>query len=455
MPDSLDSLARPSSVSTALGVTPDVALRRPRRNAAHSAGAPPLRIALLSYRGNPRSGGQGIYVRLLSRELVALGHEVDVWSGPPYPEVPPGVRLRRVPSLDLWNPDAFFRLPTLRELRDPIHVSEWLQTMTGGFPEPLTFGERVLRAFRQGAAADYDIVHDNQSLGPALLELGEMLPVVATIHHPVTIDRRIALQDTRRWRKRYGLRRWYTFLSAQLSVSRQLDRVLTVSDASAQSLHREYGIPLARMRNVGNGIDVDTFRPQPEIPRNPRRVLTTLSADSPLKGFRYLLEAMSLLRRRCPGLELVVVGEPAERTRRRVRRLGLQDAVRFTGRLQAEDIAELYASAAVAVVPSLYEGFGFPAGEAMACAVPVVATRAGALPEVVGLDGETGVLVDPASAESLADGIQRVLQDPTLQRTLGEAGHRRVHACFTWRRAAERTVEVYRELMDARRVRAC
>jgi glycosyltransferase involved in cell wall biosynthesis len=416
--------------------------------------AEPLRIGILTYRGNPRSGGQGVYVRLLSRELAGMGHRVDVWSGQPYPELLGDVGLVEVPSLDLWNEKTYRRWPRLSELVDPINVSEYASTVTGGFPEPITFCRRVARRFRSnGYARKYDVIHDNQSLGPGLLSLRDCLPVVATIHHPTTMDRRIALESTPSWKLKYGLARWYTFLRTQMRVSRHLDRVMTVSEASVADLHRDYGIRRDRLRNVGNGIAVDVFRPIPAIPRREDRLITTLSADQPLKGFPYLVEALGILRRDRPGIELTVIGAPGMKTdtRERIQRLGLERAIRFTGKVEAEEIARRYAESTVAVVSSLYEGFGFPAGEAMACEVPVVSTSAGALPEVVGHDGACGVLVEPASPEALARGIAGLLDAPgERRRAMGAAGRRRVLAQFTWRRAAERTVEVYREAIAER-----
>lgn len=419
----------------------------------------PLRIGLLTYRGNPRSGGQGIYVRLLSRELAAMGHSVEVWSGPPYPELLDGVPLVKVPSLDLWNERAYRRLPSFRELRDPINATEYASTVTGGFPEPNTFCRRVARRFRaNGHGHAYDVLHDNQSLGSGLLALRARIPLVATIHHPTTMDRRIALRSAHSLKRKYGLARWYAFLAMQKRVSRQIDRVLTVSRASARDLHRDYGIAERRLRVVGNGIHVDVFRPQPEIPRRENRLITTLSADQPLKGFPYLIRALAIVRRSRPDVSLTVIGAPGMRTdtRELVRRHGLESAIEFTGKVTAEEIARRYAESTLAVVPSLYEGFGFPAGEAMACEVPVVSTRGGALPEVVGEDGRCGVLVEPGSAEDLARGIEALLEAPAeRRRAMGEAGRRRVLEHFTWRRAAERTVEVYREVIAERAKRAC
>lgn len=412
----------------------------------------PLRICLLTYRGNPRSGGQGIYVRLLSKALVDLGHAVDVWSGPPYPELFPGVNLVKIPSLDLWNEEAMMRTPSLRELIDPINLSEWARTRVGGFPEPLTFSQRVARRFRRGATHHYDIVHDNQCLGPGLLEIQAALPVVATIHHPITVDRRIAYDSCQNQLKRYGLRRWYSFLETQLKVSRRLDRVLTVSQASQHDLQREYGLDADRMRVVGNGINLDVFGPIPELARDPNQLITTMSSDTPLKGFRYLLEALALLRAEGrTELRLKVFGRPGAKTdtQARVDRLGLDACVEFTGHVSDGEIARAYARASVAIVPSLYEGFGFPAGEAMACEVPVVSTSAGALPEVVGPNGASGRLVPPSDARALANAVAELLDDPESATALGRAGRKRVLSQFTWKRAAERTTEVYHEALRA------
>jgi glycosyltransferase involved in cell wall biosynthesis len=389
---------------------------------------------------------------------MALGHEVTVWSGPPYPELLPGVGLTKIPSLDLWQDTGHMRIPRLDELRDPINRLEYLRTMIGTFPEPLTFSERVARLFSSnGYGADFDIVHDNQCLGSGLLKLRPMIPVVATIHHPVTQDLQIALKSAPNFYRRMGVRRWYNFLDMQLQVARQMARVMTVSGTSAEALHVEYGIDRDRLRNIGNGIDLDVFRPIPEIQRDPNRLLTTLSADSPLKGFVYLLEALAELRRTRPELRLTVIGSPARKstTRGHLARLRLKDIVHFTGKVDEAEIPRAYAGAALAVIPSLYEGFSFPAGEAMACGVPVVATTAGALPEVLGTDGVTSVLVPPRSGESLARAIAELLDAPERRLAMGEAGRRRVERLFSWRRAAQSIVNVYHEVLEERLAIAC
>jgi glycosyltransferase involved in cell wall biosynthesis len=345
------------------------------------------------------------------------------------------------------------RRPSLRELSDPINLSEYAHTKLGAFREPLSFSQRVARTFRRGGyARKYDVIHDNQSLGPGLLQLKAALPVVATIHHPITVDLRIARENVKSKSLRFGLERWYSFIEPQLRVSRRLDRILTVSEASRNDLEREYGVAASRMRVVGNGINLDVFQPMPHIARKSNELITTLSSDSPLKGFQFLLEALHQLRQKRPELKLKVIGQPGHETgtAERVRALGLENAVHFTGRVEAERIAHAYAEATLAVVPSVYEGFGFPAGEAMACQVPVVSSWGGALPEVVGVDGRCGTLVPPKDAAALAAAIDELLDQTERRDAMGRAGRERVLKHFTWRRAAERTVEVYHEVISER-----
>ena len=420
-------------------------------------GARPLRIALLSYRSKPHCGGQGVYVRALSRELVALGHDVEVLSGPPYPEldVDPagrGPRLTEVPSLDLYREPDPFRVPHWREFRSPVDVLEFLLMCTAAFPEPLTFSLRAARILRRRSAADGpgsrpDVVHDNQTLGYGLLLLQRAgLPVVATVHHPITEDRRHDLAAAR-GTQRLSTRRWYSFLAMQGRVVRRLPALLTVSQSSYDDIVRDFRVRPERLTVVPVGVETDVFVP-PTAPRVPGRIVATASADVPLKGLVPLLEAVAKLRTE-RDVELVVVGRPkaggpAEQA---IERLGLADAVRFVSGVSEQELVDLFGSAQVAVVPSLYEGFSLPAVEAMACGTPLVATTAGALPEVVGPDGVTALHVPPGDPEALATAVGRLLDDPELAARLGSAGRERVVELFTWRAVAEQTVRWYRAVL--------
>lgn len=414
-----------------------------------------LRVALLVYRGNPHSGGQGVYTRYLSRELVGLGHNVTVFSGQPWPVLDPGVELVRVPSLDLYREPDPFRVPRLGEFRAPIDLAEFAIMCSAGFPEPRTFSWRVRRLLAARAGA-FDVVHDNQTFGRSLLGvMSDGWPLLGTCHHPITVDRALDLAHAGSWRRQITLRRWYGFLGMQKRVARRMARILTVSESSKRDIATQMGVAEDRLVVVPIGADQDRFRPLGGVARVRGRIMTTASSDLPMKGMLPLLEALAKLRTERPEAHLVVVGRlrpdsPAEAS---IERLGLGGAVSFAPAVSDERLVELYAQAEVAVVPSLYEGFSLPAVEAMSCGVPLVATTGGALGEVVGVDGVSGILVAPGDPGALASGIDRVLDDPVLAARLGDAGRRRALERFTWRACAAATVEHYRFVMESQRPR--
>ena len=413
-----------------------------------------LRIALLSYRSKPHSGGQGIYVRALSRELAGLGHRVEVFSGQPYPELDEGVTLTRLPSLDLYREPDPFRTPRLREFRDGVDVLEWATMCTAGFPEPLTFTLRAARHLLP-RAAEFDVVHDNQSLGWGLLQLVRAgLPTVATVHHPIAIDRQLELAAARSLRRKVTLRRWYAFTAMQARVVRRLDGVTTVSENSRQDIAAHMGLPAAGVEVIPVGIDPDEFVPPPPgQARDADSILVITSADVALKGLVHLLEALAKLRTERP-VKLTVVGSarpggPAEAA---LDRLSLRDAVRFTGPVPEAELVDLLQRASVVAIPSLYEGFSLPAIEAMACGTPLVTTDAGALPEVVG--SKAGLRVRAGDVGELTAALKLVLDSPSLGEQLGRAGRRRVLDMFTWRSTAQRTADWYAQTLD-RKGRPC
>ncbi|MFI1179652.1 glycosyltransferase family 4 protein [Streptomyces sp. NPDC020799] len=417
----------------------------------------PLRIALLTYKGNPFCGGQGVYVRHLSRELARLGHHVEVIGSQPYPVLDGDdegavvgggrVSLTELPSLDLYRQPDPFRTPGRDEYRDWIDALEVATMWTGGFPEPLTFS---LRARRHLAAhrGRFDVVHDNQTLGYGLLGGPTVLgaPLVTTIHHPITVDRQLDLDAAADWKRRASVRRWYGFTRMQKRVARRLPSVLTVSGSSRQEIVTHLGVSPSRVHVVPIGADTDLFSPDPAVPEVSGRIVTTSSADVPLKGLVHLVEALAVVRARHPAAHLVVVGKRAEDgpVATAIRRCGLEGAVEFVKGITDAELVDLVRSAQVSCVPSLYEGFSLPAAEAMATGTPLVATTGGAIPEVAGPDGETCLAVPPGDPGALASALERLLGDEALRRRLGAAGRERVLSRFTWRQAAISTAERYR-----------
>jgi glycosyltransferase involved in cell wall biosynthesis len=434
-----------------LGKEPAAPLRRDVARAAVARGRDPglteqrpLSIALLGYRSQPYGGGQGIYLNYLSKALVEAGHRVDVISGPPYPHLDPRVRLVQLPSLDLFENGLGSLRP--RHLLSWSDSVEWLSKLTGGFAEPYTFGRRA-RAYLRRHGRHYDLIHDNQSLSYGMLQLqAEGFPLVTTIHHPITHDRRIALQAASTAVERLLVRRWHSFLHMQARVARRLEHVITVSESSRRDIASDFGRPVERTDVIHNGIDTAVFRPLPAIRRAPKRLMATVSADAPLKGLRYLLLAFARLRQSHPDLELLLIGRPRPggATDALISELGIRDAMTCVSGISTETLVEHYAQATLAVVPSLYEGFGLPAGEAMACGLPVIATDAGALPEIV---GSAGITVPAGDADALAGAIEALLRDPARREALGRAARQRILDTFSWEVCARDMLAYYHRVL--------
>jgi glycosyltransferase involved in cell wall biosynthesis len=410
----------------------------------------PLRVALLCYRGNPRCGGQGVYARHLSRALVEAGHRVTVFSGQPYPELETGVDFEPIPSLDLYRDVDAFRRPRLREIASFTDTAELFTMWTGGFGEPRTFSWRVAAAL-SSRRDEFDVVHDNHGLGSGLLGLVDKgWPVLASVHHPVTIDRALDLRHTHGALRRLALRRWYGFASMQSRVARRLGRLVTVSESARADVISEMGVDPARVAVVPLGVDATTWRRVGGVRRVRGRIMTTTSADVPLKGLVYLIEALAKIRTERDDAHLVVVGALREGSAvdQAIERFGLGDHVQFVAGESDSGIVRRYAEACVAVVPSLYEGFSLPAIEAMACGVPLVVTSAGALPEVAGPNGASALVVAPADASALANAISELLDDDDLRALIGATGRARALGHYSWDRVAEATVAQYRLVIE-------
>ena len=438
-----------SAPHTAANPAPEAAAS-PASEAAASPAAGPLRIAMLAYRGKPHVGGQGVYVSRLSAALVDLGHQVTVLSGPPYPDLDPRVPLVKLGGLDIWAPPHPMRKPRAWELKTWIDFAEHASFVTGNFSEPMAFSLRAWRHLRR-RRAEFDLIHDNQTLGWGILALlREGWPLLETIHHPITVDRRLELAHARTLRERIGKRRWYAFTKMQTRVAQRLPRVLTVSESSKNDISRDHRVPPERIHVVPVGVDPEQFKPMAGVDRVPGRLVTTASADVTMKGLSYLLEALAKLRTE-RHVELTVIGaaKPDSPASRVIAELGLEDAVTFVSGVSDRRIAEVYSEAELAVVPSLYEGFSLPAIEAMSCGVPLVATTGGALPEVTGAHGETCFSTEPGDAEALATVIRAALDDPQSRARVGAAGRRRVIAQWSWRHTAQRTAQQYRAVLSS------
>ncbi len=408
-----------------------------------------LRIALLGYRSHPHVGGQGIYLHYLSKALVDLGHSVDVISGPPYPDLDARVNLIPLPSLDLYahkNPHWALRPKHLLSLAD---LSEWWSKLSGGFGEPYSFGRRLVGYFKKNKP-HYDIIHDNQSLCYGLLQLqkrGEN--VIATVHHPITRDRELAIAAATTKGQRWLINRWYGFLVMQEKVVQKLNHVVTVSQQSQQDIAEAFGRPLEKITLIPNGIDTEIFKPLPNVERKMWQLITTASSDQPLKGLSVLLNALAQFRTEFPLLRLLVIGKlkPDGVTENELHTLKLADCVEFKTGISTEQLVREYAESKLAIVPSLYEGFGLPAGEALACAIPLICSDGGALPEVV---GNAAFMVKAGDVAELVHALRTLLTNEAMCEQLSIAGREHSLQHLSWQVVGEQLSDYYRNILIGR-----
>jgi glycosyltransferase involved in cell wall biosynthesis len=289
----------------------------------------------------------------------------------------------------------------------------------------------------------FDLVHDVQCLGYGLLGLRALgLPVVTTVHHPLTVDRRASFIRDESFEDALGTMKFYP-VGMQSFVARRLDCVLTSSEASARQIVQDFGVRPERIRNVRNGLDTELFSPDPKVERKESELLCIGRSADPNKGIRTLIQSLARLPAHI-SLTLVDDDSPENQVRRWAREVGVQDRLRLTGRVATPALISLYRRAALVVVPSRYEGFGLPAVEAMACGTPVVATRAGALPEVIDLTGG-GVLAERDDPDSLAQAIRTLLENTEARALMAKRGREQVVENLSWPRIAATTANVYAE----------
>ncbi len=411
----------------------------------------PMKIAILSYRSDPKVGGQGVYVDYLSSALINAGAQVDVISGPPYPSLSnAAVRLVELPSLNLYaQPHNGHYALRPRHLLSATDTYEYFGHLSGKFVEPYTFGQRAF-AYLQRNPGNYDVVIDNQSLATGIIKIGTQLglPLTAIIHHPITRDLKLALDQAPDDLNRWLVRRWYSFHHMQMDVAQRLPMITCPSDAAKWDIISEFGVEPERIFPIPLGVDQSIFRPYPHVQPKRNRILTTASADIPLKGLPILLEAFDMVLKSNPEAELVVIGKLRNGQARKVlEERNLARHVQFKSDLTRAQLAEEYQTATVAVTPSLYEGFGLPAAEAMSCGTPVIVTDGGALPEVA---GDAGIIVRKNDPRALARAMTRILNDPDHRAAIAASCHDHAVKRFNWDRIAPRYLEFFERAITGR-----
>ena len=404
-----------------------------------------MKVGLLSYRSHPYSGGQGIYIKHLSKALKNLGHEVSVLSGPPYPELDSGVNLIKIPSLGLFESGDRLKAFRLRFLWSPIDLYEWITVMTGGFPEPYTYGKRVLKRLKENNLK-LDVLLDNQSLSSSLLEIQAHYPLAVTIHHPITKDHKLEMQNAINWKERLSSSRWHNFLPMQKKVAPQLKNIICVSQPSKEDVISEFKVDEKKITVIPNGIDIGIFKPSSIKKSLSFRIVTTASADIPLKGLKHLILALPRVIRQFPLTSLTVIGKSPEKSNLNnlIDDLDLEDKITFRSGISEKEIVKTYHDSDIAVIPSLYEGFGFGAGEAMACGVPLISTDSGGLKQVI---GDAALKIKPGSVNEIEEGILKLFTEEEIRQELAEKGRERMEEFFDWKIAASAYIEVFKKII--------
>jgi glycosyltransferase involved in cell wall biosynthesis len=417
-----------------------------------------VKICFIMYQGNMYSGGQGVYLHYLTRELVRMGHDVHVISGRPYPRLADGVVHHRLHTYSMWafldgrdehaydaEPQAFFH---------PWNFYEFASTRASLGSLFFTFSVRAYKKLSEieAATGPFDLVHDNQTLGYGILAMKKLMGkrVVASLHHPLAIDKANNMREAKNVVSRVTKEIWFPW-RMQSYVANRIDMVLTGSRNSAQSVSASMGIPLSHIRQTPYGVDHDVMRPLPGVQRQPKTILFVGDSEDRNKGARFLIDACARLQHETDFR--LLIKDKKEKDMKVVPPLvwkySLNRYVDYIPRLATDELVRLYNSAEIVVSPSLYEGFGLPAAEAMACGTPVIATTAGAFPEFID-DGRTGVLVPPGDAAALAAAIKSLMSDPERRARMGAAASEHIRTNFTWAQTAKRTVDLYREVLGGR-----
>ena len=391
-----------------------------------------LNIAILSYRSAQFGGGQGVYIRDISNALKLKGHNIDVISGPPYPNLNSGINLIKLPGLDLFETFSlrdrirkFFRKKN-KKIDD---YYEFFSVLFGGFPEPRTFGKRAARYLE--LHNNYDLVIDNQSLSYGMIDIQKRFPFIEIIHHPITFDYKYELASSKKIKYRISRYRWYSFLKMQKKVAPNIKRIITPSKSSREGIVNEFKCNKENITVINNGLDTDEFSPEDNSKRREYRLITTASADVPLKGLDFSLKALKKLKKDFPNIHLVVIGsiKKGGHTEKLIKKLGIDNDVIFKSNLTKNEIKKCYSKSSIAIVSSLYEGFGYPVIEAMSCEVPLIATNVSSIPE---LTLKFAKLIEPKNEEMIYKSVKDILANYDKYKKIAFQGREHVINQFNW-----------------------
>ena len=403
-----------------------------------------LKIAFLSYRSDPFSGGQGIYLKNLCEALVKRNHDITIFSGSPLPDVPKNIRLIKVETPGYFETFSFReRLKIFKEQnKSRMDYFDFFETCTGTFTEPIFFGERLsLNKVFAEEAHTFDIFHDNQSLSNYPKIINKRL--VTTLHHPIQIDRDIDLDNEKDFFMRLAIRRWYSFLSFQKRNIKNIKAVISPSESSKLDIQKYFNCPEEKIKVIWNGIDLSDH--QFNIKEgHTNNLVTIISSDVPMKNLKTIIKAVALVRNDVPDIKLTIIGDLREENEKLIKNLDLQRNINFKNKLSRSDLIETLNNSDSGFSGSLYEGFGFPLVEMISSGLPVITSNKGSLPE---LASDAGLIFEATSSSDLADKIKNLIKQNDLRQKLINNARNRRDDFFGWDEYAKRLEIVYQNII--------
>ena len=404
-----------------------------------------LKIALLSYRSDPFSGGQGIYIKNISEALHNRGHEITIFSGNPLPEVNKAIKVVRIETPGFFETfDSFERLKIFTSLeKNRLNFMDFFETFTGTFTEPVFFGERLVKnKYFQETVDEFDIFHDNQSISSYPETVLKKL--VTTLHHPIHVDKEIDLASERSFLSRLSIKRWYSFLNFQKKNLKAVKKVISPSLSSKNDICRYFDYPSKNISVIWNGINLDDCKFHQRDSFNANFV-TIISADVPMKNLKTVLKALYLLKQDGLNAKLTIIGDLREDNNKLIERLGLTKEITYKSKLPSKQLIQSLNNADIGIAPSKYEGFGFPLVEMIATGLPVIVSDKASLPE---LAGNAGLIFNSSDSNDLKEKMKELIENTTLRNKVTENSKLRRDDFFGWDEYAKKLEDLYKEIIS-------
>ena len=404
-----------------------------------------LKIALLSYRSDPFSGGQGIYIKNISEALHNRGHEITIFSGNPLPEVNKTIKVVRIETPGFFETfDSLERLKIFTSLeKNRLNFMDFFETFTGTFTEPVFFGERLVKnKYFQETIDEFDIFHDNQSISSYPETVLKKL--VTTLHHPIHVDKEIDLASERSFLSRLSIKRWYSFLNFQKKNLKAVKKVISPSLSSKNDICRYFDYPSKNISVIWNGINLDDCKFHQRDSFNANFV-TIISADVPMKNLKTVLKALYLLKQEGINAKLTIVGDLREDNNKLIDRLGLTKEITYKSKLPRKQLIQSLNNADIGIAPSKYEGFGFPLVEMIATGLPVIVSDKASLPE---LAGNAGLIFNSSDSNDLKGKMKELIENAALRNKVAENSKLRRDDFFGWDEYAKKLEDLYKEIIS-------